>query len=161
MSAPAVSVVTAAYNGAAWLPETLDSLARQRFTDWEAIVVDDCSTDETRDLVAAWPDPRVRLLPLERNGGPVRARNAGVAVARGRYIAGLDQDDLCRPDRLARQVAQLDRDGDCVLVGAAVENLRDGQVRPSAYPATTTPDLIAWLLQIENPLVWSGVVVAG
>ena len=159
MTAPTVSVVTAAYNGAAWLPATLDSLRAQTFTDWEAIVVDDCSTDATRDVVRAWPDPRVRLVELDANGGPVRARNRGVAEARGRYIAALDQDDLCRPERFARQVAWLDRHPDAVLLATQVEFLRDGAVTPSTYPAVTSPGLIEWLLRIENPLVWSSAMI--
>lgn len=159
MSEPVVSVVMAAYNGAAWLPDTLNSLAAQTLTDWEAVVVDDGSTDGTRDLLARWPDPRVRLVALPSNGGPVRARNAGVALARGRYIAGLDQDDLCRPERLARQAACLDAHPHYALVGTAVEVLRDRSVRPAPYPTATTPGLIAWLLLIENPLAWSSVML--
>ncbi len=159
MSAPTISVVTAAYNGAAWLAATLDSLAAQSFAGWEAIVVDDRSTDGTRELVRGWPDPRVRLLGLDRNGGPVRARNRGVAAARGRYIAALDQDDLCRPDRFARQLAWLDAHPDTVALGTAVELLADGAVRPSSHPPVTTPGLIDWLLAIENPLVWSSMMI--
>ena len=81
---PSVSVIIAAYNGAAIIEETLASLQAQTFTDFEVIVVDDGSTDATREVVAAWPDPRVRLIAMERNGGPVIARNRGVAAARGR-----------------------------------------------------------------------------
>ena len=161
VSGPTVSVVIPAYNGARWLPATLASLTAQTLTDWEAIVVDDCSPDDGRDLVAAWLDPRVRLLQLPANGGPVRARNAGVAVARGRYIAGLDQDDLCRPERLAQQVAYLDAHPDCVLLGTQVEYLTGDTVAPSTYPPVTTPGLLAWLLRIENPLAWSSVMVRG
>lgn len=156
---PAVSVVIPAYNGVRWLPATLDSLGAQTFTDWEAIVVDDGSVDGTRDLIAAWPDRRVRLIAMARNGGPVLARNAGVAQARGRYIAGLDQDDLCRPERLARQVAYLDAHPECALLGTAVEFLAGDRVAPSNYPTVTTPGLIDWLLCIENPLAWSSVMV--
>lgn len=158
-SAPTVSVVVPAYNGVRWLPDTLNSLAAQTFADWEAIVIDDGSTDGTRAMVAGWPDARIRLLPMANNGGPVVARNAGVAAARGRYIAGLDQDDLCRPERLARQVAYLGAHPGCALVGTAVEILDGDTVRPSTYPATTTPDLIAWLLGIGNPLAWSSVML--
>ena len=160
-AAPTVSIVTAAYNGTAWLPATLDSLRRQTFTDFEVIVVDDGSTDGTRALVEGWPDPRVRLVALARNGGPVHARNRGVAEARGRYIAGLDQDDLCRPERLARQVAHLDANPGCALVGTQVEVLRGETVSPSAYPVATTPGLLDWLLAIENPLAWSSVMLRG
>ncbi len=155
MSAPLVTIVMAAYNGAALISETLDSLSRQTLTDFELLVVDDASTDDTRAVVAAHPDPRVRLIALDRNGGPVLARNHGVAEARGRYIAGLDHDDLCRPERLARQVAYMEAHPDTVLLGTQADYLCDGVVSPSAYPVVTTPGLIEWLVQIENPLVWS------
>lgn len=156
---PAISVVMPAYNGVRWLPATLDSLATQTFGDFEVIVVDDGSTDGTRELIAGWPDARIRLLCMAQNGGPVLARNHGVAVARGRYVAGLDQDDLCRPERFARQVAWLDAHPRHALVATAVEFLDGTTIRPSTYPATTTPALLAWLLQIENPLAWSSVML--
>lgn len=161
MSQPAVSVIIPAYNGARWLPATLTSLAEQTLTDWEAIVVDDCSPDESAALVENSPDRRVRLLRMPQNGGPVRARNAGVAVARGRHIAGLDQDDLCRPDRLRAQVAYLDAHPECALLGTQVEYLTGETIGPSGYSPVTTPGLLAWLIQIENPLAWSSVMIRG
>lgn len=159
MNDPLVSVVIPGYNGAAFIGETLESLGRQTLTDWEAIVVDDCSSDATRDLVRGWADPRVRLIENPVNGGPVRTRNRGVAEARGRYIAGLDQDDVCLPDRLAMQVAYLETHTDVVLVGTQAEQLRDGKVSAMHYAPHTTPDLIAWLSWIENPIVWSTVMI--
>lgn len=156
---PIVSVVIPAYNGAALIGETLASLGEQTLTAWEALVVDDCSSDDTRALVRNWPDPRVRLIENVVNGGPVKTRNRGFAEARGRYLAGLDQDDLCRPERLARQVAYLEANSDVVLVGTQTEQLVDGHVLPMNYAPHTTPDLIAWLSCIENPLAWSTVMV--
>ena len=161
VTGPAVSVIIPAYNGAALLPATLRSLADQTLTDWEAVVVDDCSPDDGAALVAAWPDPRVRLVRMAANGGPVRARNRGVAEARGRHVAGLDQDDLCRPERLARQVALLDLHPEVALLGTQVEFLAGDTIRPSGYAAATTPGLIDWLLRIENPLAWSSIMVRG
>ena len=158
---PTVSVVIPAYNGAALIEETLASLTAQTLPDWEAIVVDDMSSDDTRAVIAAFPDPRVRLVCNDVNGGPVRTRNRGAAEARGRYIAGLDQDDLCLPDRLARQVAYLDAHPEVALLGTQAHYLRDGVVRPSTYAPVTTPALVAWLSRIENPLVWSTVMVRG
>jgi len=160
-TAPTVSVVMAAYNGAALIGETLASLAAQTLTDWEAIVVDDRSTDDTRAVVAAWPDPRVRLIALDENGGPVRARNRALVEARGRYIAGLDQDDLCLPERFAQQVAYLDANPDVALLGSAVDFLKAGRIGRSTYSDTTSPALIGWLSWIGNPLVWSSVMVRG
>ncbi|WP_163360457.1 glycosyltransferase family 2 protein, partial [Klebsiella aerogenes] len=86
---------------------TIDSVLAQDFTDWELVIVDDCSTDDTRALLATFADPRITILHAEVNGGPVLARNQAFAAARGRYIAGLDQDDLCKPGRFAAQVAHL------------------------------------------------------
>ena len=161
MTAPTVSVLIPAYNGAALIEETLASLTAQTLADWEAIVVDDVSADDTRAVVAAWPDPRVRLVRNAVNGGPVRTRNRALAEARGRYIAALDQDDLCLPDRFARQVAHLDAHPGTALLGTAVNILCEGVVGPSGYAPVTSPALVAWLTRIENPLVWSSVMIRG
>ena len=161
MTSPTVSVVMAAYNGAALIEETLASLSAQTMPDFEVIVVDDCSTDTTRDVVRAWPDPRVHLIEASENGGPVRARNRGFAEARGRYIAGLDHDDICLPTRFARQVAYLDANPGTVLVAAAATVFENGISRPSPLPPITSPKLIGWLLQIMNPLVWSTTMIRG
>lgn len=157
--APVVSVLMAAFNGAALLPETLDSLLAQTLAAWELVVVDDASTDGTAELLRAIPDPRIRLIRAPENGGVVRARNLAAAHARGRYWAALDQDDLCRPERFARQVDYLDRHTDTVLLGTAAAVLTDGRVRPSPLPPTTTPDFVEYLLHLRNPLVWSSVMV--
>lgn len=157
--APAVSVIMAAYNGAELLPATLATLQKQTFGDFEVLVVDDCSTDATREVLRAWPDPRVRMIALQQNGGPVRARNHAVAQARGRYLAALDQDDLCLPERFARQVAYLESNPETVLVASATDILEGARLLPSPHVAHSTPALLRWLLRIENPIVWSSVML--
>src|SRR3546814_6420949 len=107
MSAPIVSVIMAAYNGAALLPETLASLQAQTFGDFELIVVDDRSPDDTLALLHGWSDHRIHVIAAAENQGPVKARNRPFAHARGRYLAALDQDDICLPDRFARSGAHL------------------------------------------------------
>jgi hypothetical protein len=159
MTAPTVSVIMAAYNGAAFLPETIASLQAQTFGDFEVVIVDDCSTDDTRDVLRRIQDPRFRVIENPINEGPVRTRNTAVTYARGRYLAGLDQDDLCLPERFAAQVAYLDTNPDTVLLGTAAAVLEDGVVGPPQRTWHTTPDLIEWLMLIENPLVWSSVMV--
>jgi len=106
-TAPTVSVVVPAYNAAATLRETLESVLAQTFTDFELLVVDDGSTDATAQIALSFEDPRVRLLPLA-HGGVSRARNLAVDEARGKLIAFLDADDLWLPRKLALQVALLD-----------------------------------------------------
>ena len=156
---PVVSVVMAAYNGARLIEQTLASVARQTMPDYEVIVVDDCSSDDTRAVVARWHDPRVRLVALAQNGGPVRARNHALLHARGRYIAALDQDDLCHPERFARQVAFMDAHPQVALAGTATQVLTDAGIAPSRHGAVTTPASIGWLLRFSNPLVWSSVMM--
>ena len=100
---PLVSIITPVYNAAPWLPETLASVQAQIFTDWEHILIDDGSKDESIPLIkaATEKDPRIRLLGTPSNSGPAAARNMGLAAARGRFIAFLDADDLWRPEKLA------------------------------------------------------------
>lgn len=104
---PLVSVITPVFNAARWLPETLASVKAQTLTDWEHILVDDVSTDDSVAVVerAAKEDARVRLFHMPNNGGPAGARNLALSVARGRFIAILDADDLWDTEKLAHCVA--------------------------------------------------------
>jgi hypothetical protein len=158
MSMPAVSVIMATYNGAAFVAETIASLFAQSFTDFELVVVDDCSTDDTREVVARFEDPRITLIASQVNQGPVHARNRAFAAARGRYVAGLDQDDICLPERFARQVAYLDAHPETVLVGTRARLYEDGRISHWPGPSNLTPPLIDWLAMFHNPLVWSSVM---
>ena len=103
-----VSIVVPAYNRAKMLPVALDSLLAQSLTDWEALIVDDASSDETRSVVEGYRDPRIRYLRHESNRGPAAARNTGMHEARGEYIAFLDSDDYWRPEKLALQVERFE-----------------------------------------------------
>lgn len=102
---PLVSVVIPTHNAAVYLPETLRSVLQQEFADFEVIVVDDCSTDHTSELLASIGDDRLRYVRLpEGHGGPSKPRNEGVKLARGEFVAFLDSDDIMSPGRLAAEV---------------------------------------------------------
>ncbi len=96
---PDVSFIIAAYNAEDTLQRAIDSALAQVGVSVEVVVVDDCSTDSTREIAAAYADPRVRLIRQEQNGGPGRARNRGIAAATGRWVATLDSDDAIYPER--------------------------------------------------------------
>jgi glycosyltransferase involved in cell wall biosynthesis len=155
---PTVSVIMAVYDGAALLPETLASLRTQTLVDWELIAVDDCSRDDSVAVLESIGDPRIRVIRSTENGGPVVARNRAFAQARGRYVAGLDQDDICLPDRFARQVAFLDADPGTVLVSSAADYLIDGRRVAGNWPRPLTPVMIDWLMLLRNPIAWSSVM---
>lgn len=114
---PLVSIVIPAWNAAAYIEEALGSVRAQTSADWEAIVVDDVSSDDTVERVQAFvaSDPRFRLLRQPVNAGPSAARNRGFAEARGTYVALLDADDAYEPRRLADLMALAGRrDADLV-----------------------------------------------
>lgn len=106
-SAPLISIVIPAYNRARDLRQALASLEAQTLRDFEIIIVDDASQDDTHALAQAWPWPQKQILRHSHNRGAAAARNSAMAVARGRYIAFLDSDDLWHPTKLARQTEWL------------------------------------------------------
>lgn len=115
---PLVSVVMPTYNRSTWLRRAVASVLAQTFTDFELIVVDDCSTDDTEETVGGFQDERIRYVRLSINtGGCAIPRNIGFELARGKYLASLDDDYLWDKDKLQRQVDFLDAHPDHVLVG--------------------------------------------
>lgn len=119
---PEVCVVIPAYNAARTLPETLASLLAQTFEDFEAVVVDDGSTDETASLADGTGDPRVRVLTVA-NGGVSRARNHGIAAGTAPFVAFLDADDLWRPQKLERQLEGMRREPDAGFCVTAAQRI--------------------------------------
>ncbi len=132
-AAPVVSVVTPLYNSSRYIEGTLESLQAQTFADWESILVDDGSTDDTPQRVQRFlDDPRFTYLSQD-NQGIGAARNRGIGAARGEWIALLDHDDRWRPQKLARQLAAGERHG-FEIVGSDAEVVRDGgRTRYSDY----------------------------
>ncbi len=116
--APRVTVLMPAYNAARFIREAIDSVLRQSFSDFELLLVDDGSSDDTLAIVQSHRDPRIRIVRHERNLGVAQARNTGVREARGAYVAMLDSDDHAHPERLAQQVAFLDHHADHAVVGS-------------------------------------------
>lgn len=111
-----VSIITPCYNGERYIAETIESVLGQTYADWELIVVDDGSRDRTAEIAAEYAarDQRIQLL-RQANAGTAAARNNGMRIARGRYIALLDADDVWDRDFLARQLSFM-REKDAVCV---------------------------------------------
>ena len=102
-----MSVIIPTHNSRRFLEDAIHSVLEQTFQDWELILVDDGSTDDTGEMAAELADPRIRYVYQHNRGSPA-ARNTGLKLARGEYIAFLDADDLWLPDKLEKQVAYLD-----------------------------------------------------
>ena len=102
-----VSIVMPAYNGGAFIGQAINSVLNQTYPNWELIVVDDGSTDNTADLVAGYKDPRVRYV-YQRNAGQAAALNRGLDLAEGEFVTTLDTDDWLSSDSLSCRVDYLD-----------------------------------------------------
>ena len=114
---PKVTVFVPFFNRELYLGATIESVLGQSFGDFELLLLDDGSTDGSRDVVASYNDPRIRLEFNERNLGIPRTRNRGLELARGEYLALLDSDDLAHPQRLERQVRFLDQHSKYAEIG--------------------------------------------
>jgi glycosyltransferase involved in cell wall biosynthesis len=114
---PVVSVIMSMRNGASTVGAAVRSVIMQSLRDWELIVIDDGSSDESRGIVEAFQDARIRLVREGRSAGLAARLNQAVALARGEFIARMDADDICFPARLLRQVARLREDSQLDLIG--------------------------------------------
>ena len=119
--APTVSVVMTVFNTQAYVGEAVESVLAQTFSDFELIIIDDGSTDRSTAMLNEYAkrDQRIRLTS-RANTGIVAAANEGIGLARGRYLARMDSDDVCLPHRFETQVRYLNAHSDCVLLGSRV-----------------------------------------
>lgn len=100
-----VSIIMPSYNTAPYIRETIQSVLDQTYQNWELIIVDDCSTDNTDEVVASIKDERIRYLKNEKNSGAAVSRNRALREAKGRWVAFLDSDDLWMPGKLEKQIS--------------------------------------------------------
>ena len=109
-----VAIIMPSYNTQKFIEETLDSVLAQTYTNWELIIVDDCSTDNTDEIVSPFlSDSRIIYIQNEKNSGAAVSRNRALREAKGKWIAFLDSDDLWTPDKLEKQIAFMQSNGYC------------------------------------------------
>ncbi len=106
MIEPLVSIITPSYNSEKFIEETIKSVIKQTYNNWEMIIVDDCSTDKTCEIVNSWivRDKRIKLIRKQENSGAADSRNIALENSKGRFIAYLDADDMWLPNKLNKQV---------------------------------------------------------
>ncbi len=107
-----VSIITPSYNTAPFIPQTIQCVLDQTYTNWEMIIVDDCSLDNTDEVVKPYlEDTRIKYLKNEVNSGAAVSRNRALREAKGKWIAFLDSDDLWKPEKLEKQIMFMERNG--------------------------------------------------
>ena len=157
MNPPLVSILLPVFNGTPWVRETLDSMLQQTLTDFEIIAINDGSKDDSLTVLHSYNDPRIRVVDQE-NQGLAATLNTAIAMARGRYLARQDQDDLSLPERLARQVHFLDNHPDIGVVGTWAEIIDANGTAIGMHKHPEHSATLAEFLLWNNPFVHSSLM---
>jgi FkbM family methyltransferase len=160
MASPSLSVVMSVFNGQAFLSEAIESILGQTFGEFEFVVIDDGSTDKTAEILAQYAsrDARLRVLRHDNKGRP-ESLNVGIEVAKGKYIARMDADDVAMPCRLAEQIDFMERHPEVCLLGGAIELINSaGHVVKTSQPPLEDAEIRSTMLRY-NPMFHPTVVM--
>jgi len=155
---PAASVVMTTYNGSRYVRETIESILNQSFKDFEFIIIDDCSSDNTVEIVNSYKDNRIKFFQNQKNLGISRTRNRGLELARGNYIFATDQDDVSLPCRLEVQIRFMQEHPDMVMIGSSAKEWRNGEIS-SVYKPESRPEILHWRLFSRCGIVHSSICI--
>lgn len=149
---PEVSVIMSVYNGADYLKESISSILNQTYPYFEFLIINDCSTDRSREIVLSFQDPRIHLIDNESNLGAARSRTKGLNLAQGEYIAIQDADDISLPARLEKQVNHLKQHSHVGLIGSHFIVIDEaGNFLFNAYPPSS-PAVLKRELSFRDPI---------
>jgi glycosyltransferase involved in cell wall biosynthesis len=152
-----LSVVMSVYNGGDFIQESVDSLLTQTIKDFEIIIIDDGSTDDTAKILKSYKDPRIKIFH-QNNQGLVKSLNRGISLAAGKYIARQDADDKSEPDRLERQLACLEDNPAVVVVGSSIRIMDEkSRIKHVHHVLLNNPELKQELL-VRSPFAHGSVM---
>ncbi len=122
---PLVSVIMPVYNAAKYLQKAIDSILHQTLSDFELIIVNDCSTDNSEAIIKAYNDPRIKYISQPKNAGVVVAMNRGLQEAQATYVAVMHADDISFTDRLEKEYSYLEHHPETAVIAGFIENMND------------------------------------
>lgn len=129
-----ISVVMSVFNDEKYIREAIESVLMQTYKDFEFIIVDDGSIDKSADIIKSYKDSRIQFLQ-QSNNGTASALNAGIRISKGKYIARIDADDICLPERFQKQLDYIEDAPNCAAVGSAAEIIdKNGRYLYTYYP---------------------------
>jgi len=134
---PKVSIIIPAYNSGKYIDKTIKGIISQTYKDWEVIVIDDCSVDDTKEIVMKYQktDKRIKYLQLDKNSGPAMARNMGIEKSNSRYIAFCDSDDIWMPEKLEKQLSEMEISKSVICFTSYTKMSEDGVITKSIVRA--------------------------
>ena len=154
---PLISVIMAVFNGENFLAEAIDSILRQSYPNFEFIIIDDCSNDQTPDILSMYAnqEKRVKVIVNKKNIGTYKSANLGLAIAKGKYIARMDADDISYSNRFEKQVQFLESNPEIGLLGSAVEIIDENGYIINKFTPALDDHLIRWKLLFNNSFAHS------
>lgn len=158
MTSGLITVILPVHNGAAYLHQAIASVLGQTFEDFELIVIDDCSVDDSSDIVKSFRDERIRLIRSPERLRICKALNLGIDKSRGRFLARMDADDICHPSRFDRQVHFLERNPEIGFCGSWVRRFGANQ-SPQTYRRPVGAERVRAFAVYDNPMVHSSVML--
>lgn len=152
-SEPAVTVLMAVHNGSTYVRLAIESVLHQSFHDFEFVIIDDASFDQTPEILRAYSrkDQRIRIFRNSTNLGLTRSLNTGLNVARGKYIARIDSDDICRKDRLQKQFDAMERAPSVTIIGSGSRIINEDGHPRGTISEHLNSEQIRWLLGFTPP----------
>ena len=157
---PLLTVFTPVFNLEKYIEETIKSILSQTFTDFEYILIDDCSSDRSVEIIESFNDPRIRLIQNKINQGISFNRNLAIEEAKGKYIAMIDGDDLALPERLEKQLVFLEKNPDYGIIGTEVINInKKGEQLGSIIKYTIPDDEIPSRMLFNNYIATSSTMI--
>jgi len=159
MNKPLISVIFSVYNGAPYLKEAINSILDQTFTDFEFIIVDDGSIDETSKILDSFTDSRIVRLKNEKNLGLVQSLNKALNLAKGEFIARMDADDISLPERFAKQVAYFKKHPQISVLGTAISQVDKRGRHISVLVPPIYHKLILWQMFFSCPIFHATVMM--
>lgn len=156
---PQVTVLMAVYNGETYLRPAIESVLSQTFEDFEFLIVEDRSTDSSPQILSSFDDPRIQVMPNDRNIGLTPSLNVGLRASRGQFIARMDADDICAPDRLEKQVDMMRANPSLAIIGSSYRMIdADGKiVRTKIKPLDDFQ--VRWVALFRTPIEHSSALI--
>ena len=148
-----LTVLLPTYNAGAYLREAIDSILAQTYTDFEFLIINDGSKDNSEEIIRSYNDQRIKAIH-QQNKGLITTLNEGIAMAKGNIIARMDADDVCLPDRLQVQMDFLEKNEDYVLVGSEADVMdKDGNYLMPLIPVGHTYEEIQAKINDKVPFI--------
>lgn len=134
-SSPTITVIMPVYNSEHYIREAIESILSQTYTDFQFLIIDDASTDQTISIINSYNDPRINLIEKPKNTGYTRSLNLGLKKAKGKYIARMDSDDISLPERFEKQISFLEANLEYILCGTSYSVMGDDKkiAVPNSY----------------------------